>query len=201
MNSPSSCRQNGAMRLRGRRVAIGAKWLRVHPIRTTWVIIIPLFCSEEALRSQAVWLTKTLLILAGLVGPGILLPAAIRRIAYPLAGGVAALSGGLLSLAASSLNPSSTSSTAEIGPCVLALLVAGGAALTGQVLGQRDQHGVEQAMLTRLCELELAYTASKTLAPPSEGWEATPKPKRKTQPIGRVRHRWTGNVSAHRRRR
>lgn len=130
--------------------------MSAHSMRSVWILLIPAFCVEEALRSDAVWLTKTLLICAGFVSPGILLPAVVRRIAYPLAGVVAALSGGLLSIAASSLAAPNSSNTAEIGPCTLALLVAGAAALAGQVLGQRDQDRAESALLSQISGLEAA---------------------------------------------
>jgi hypothetical protein len=129
-------------------------------MRAVWILLIPMFCAEVALRSPVVWITKTLLICAGFVGSGLLLPTGARKIAFPLARVVAVLSGGLLTLAASSLSVSSPSSRAEIGPCVLALLVAGAAALCGQLMDQRDRGRYEAALLSRIARLEAAHVES-----------------------------------------
>lgn len=129
------------------RLMASRTWIQAHPLRCMCAVIITTSCAEVASRSSAVWITKALLISAGLLASSAALPATMRCITLPFVKASATLCGGLLTLAASSLSTPTPSNVGEIKPCLLGFLVAGGALLVAQLLNQLEGDTRERGLV------------------------------------------------------
>lgn len=130
------------------------RWMRDHIFASVWILLAPLATVGLALDTRADWVAVVLFGLAGLSWSGVLMAAAIRHAAVPIAGTVAALSGGTLALILGDPSSRSTRQAAdEIAILLLAMVAAGAAAFFGQIKNQADQRRSERNLSEQLAAL------------------------------------------------